>query len=187
VVACLLGGADCFVCAAHDPNPDLTRAPNPTRATPRQLRIRMWPRRAGFGVTASPLVEQLCGLAGIRNITVKLNGRRRNVDNVVKVGPGGHAGWLWGRALAGWLSFTSASFADRDIQSPPPTPPNPPPLPQPPPRPPSHAKPTVQAWLHAVTTQTPPHDGVEGGGVYLREVYHRPKLPFGLRRGVDVP
>jgi len=87
----------------------------------------MWPRPEGFGITASPLVQQLCGLAGMRNVTVKLTGRRRNVDNVVK------------------------------------------------------------AWLHAVTTQALPHDGVEGSGVYVREVYHREKLPLGLQRGVDVP
>jgi ribosomal protein S5 len=86
----------------------------------------MWPRPSGFGLTASPLVEQLCSLAGLRDVTAKLNGRRRNVDGVVK------------------------------------------------------------AWLQAVTTQSPPHDGVEGGGVYVREVFHRAKLPYGLRRGVDV-
>jgi ribosomal protein S5 len=86
----------------------------------------MWPRPAGFSITASPLIEQLCALAGLRNVTVKLTGRRRNVDNVVK------------------------------------------------------------AWLQAVTNQSLPHDGVEGSGVYIREVYPRAKLPFGLRRGVDV-
>lgn len=86
----------------------------------------MWPRPSGFGITASPLIEQLCFLAGIKNVTIKLNGRRRNIDNVVK------------------------------------------------------------AWLHAVTTQSVPHDGVEGSGVYVREVYHRDKLPIGLKRGVDI-
>lgn len=86
----------------------------------------MWPRPLGFGVTASPLVEQLCSLAGIKNVTAKLNGRRANTDNVVK------------------------------------------------------------AWLQAVTNQAAPHDGVEGGGVYVREVYHRAKLPYKLQRGVDV-
>ena len=44
----------------------------------------MWPRHSGFGVTSSPLVENLCGLVGIKDITVKLNGRRRKIDNVVK-------------------------------------------------------------------------------------------------------
>jgi hypothetical protein len=33
--------------------------------------------------------------------------------------------------------------------------------------------------------QTLPHDGIEGSGVYVREVL--PRLPTGLRRGVDVP
>ena len=86
----------------------------------------MWPRHSGFGVTSSPLVENLCGLVGIKDITVKLNGRRRKIDNVVK------------------------------------------------------------AWLRAVTSQGVPHDGVEGSGTYVREVFHRAKLPYGLRRGVDV-
>jgi ribosomal protein S5 len=86
----------------------------------------MWPRYSGFGVSASPNVEQLCALAGLRNVTVKLTGRRRNIDAVAKI------------------------------------------------------------WLQAVTGQSLPHDGVEGSGVYVREVYHRAKLPFGLRRGVDV-
>lgn len=86
----------------------------------------MWPRPAGFGITASPLVEQLCNLAGIKNVTIKLNGRRQNIDNVVK------------------------------------------------------------AWLQAVCNQAAPHDGAEGSGAYIREVYHRAKLPYGLQRGVDL-
>ncbi|KAI8474708.1 MAG: hypothetical protein J3K34DRAFT_407089 [Monoraphidium minutum] len=92
----------------------------------RKLRIRMWPRPLGFGLTASPMLESLCGLAGLRNATIKLNGRRRNVDNVVK------------------------------------------------------------AFMHALSSQSLPHDGVEGSGVYVREVYHKAKLPFGLQRGADV-
>lgn len=87
----------------------------------------MWPRRAGFGVTASPLVQQLCWLAGVRDAAVKLTGRRRKADRV------------------------------------------------------------AHTWLRAVAAaQSAPHDGVEGGGVYVREVYHRAKLPYRLRRGVDV-
>lgn len=32
--------------------------------------------------------------------------------------------------------------------------------------------------------QTTPHDGVEATGMYVREVYSRKELPFGLKRGV---
>lgn len=127
-------------CLRAEPAPRLAKSRIPDQLTPRlasrpsssplshtrQLRIRMWPRHRNFGLTASPLIETLCGLAGLSNATVKLNGRRRNIDNVVK------------------------------------------------------------AFMHAVTSQGLPHDGVEGSGVYVREVYHRGKLPLGLQRGVDV-
>lgn len=100
---------------------------HPIDLSHKKLRVRCWPRRAGFGVTASPLVQQLCWLAGVRDATVKLSGRRRKHDRV------------------------------------------------------------AHTWLRAVAQgQAAPHDGVEGGGVYVREVYHRQRLPFGLTRGVDV-
>ena len=44
----------------------------------------------------------------------------------------------------------------------------------------------LQVFVEAMGNQSLPHDGVEGSGVYMREVYAK-KLPCGLRRGVDVP
>jgi hypothetical protein len=35
--------------------------------------------------------------------------------------------------------------------------------------------------------QSVPHDGVEGSGVYMREVFYSRTLPCGLKRGVGVP
>jgi small subunit ribosomal protein S5 len=45
----------------------------------------------------------------------------------------------------------------------------------------------VELWLQALQQQTLPHEGVEGTGVYIREVWAGKKLPMGLQRGVDVP
>ncbi len=90
--------------------------------------MQVWPRELGFGITASPLITQLCDMAGIHNVTVKLSGNRKNVRNLVQV------------------------FVEAMSQQ-----------------------------------QSPPHDGVEGTGVYMREVYGKAKLPCGLIRGVDVP
>ena len=89
--------------------------------------MQVWPRPSGFGITASPLVTQLCELAGINDVTIKLTGRRRNIRHV------------------------------------------------------------VFAFIEALSGQSVPHDGVEGTGVYMREVYYRDKLPCGLKRGVDIP
>jgi hypothetical protein len=40
----------------------------------------------------------------------------------------------------------------------------------------------VKCLLEALQKQSTPHDGIEGSGVYAREVFYRPKLPFGLKR-----
>lgn len=47
----------------------------------------------------------------------------------------------------------------------------------------------VKLFMEALGQQSLPHDGVEGSGVYVREVL-RPagrKLPYKIKRGVDVP
>eukprot|EP00879_Flechtneria_rotunda_P001675 GHRR01001835.1.p1 GENE.GHRR01001835.1~~GHRR01001835.1.p1 ORF type:complete len:360 (+),score=95.85 GHRR01001835.1:159-1238(+) len=93
----------------------------------RKVRMQVWPRQLGFGITANPLITQLCDLAGLDNVTIKVSGRRKNVRNV------------------------------------------------------------VQVFVEALTQQSLPHDGVEGSGIYMREVYPRKQLPCGLVRGVDVP
>lgn len=36
------------------------------------------PRPEGWGVKAGPLVAELCGLIGLRNVSVKIYGRRTN-------------------------------------------------------------------------------------------------------------
>lgn len=89
--------------------------------------MRVWPRLAGFGLTASPLITSLCDLVGIRDATFKVTGRRRNIRNV------------------------------------------------------------VYTFIDALLGQSLPHDGVEGSGVYMREVYYAKQLPCGLKRGVHVP
>ncbi|WIA36472.1 hypothetical protein OEZ86_007772 [Tetradesmus obliquus] len=99
---------------------------HPIDLTVRKIRMQVWPRELGFGVTANPVVTELCDLAGIDNVTVKVSGNRKNVRNL------------------------------------------------------------VQVFVEAMSNQSLPHDGVEGTGVYMREVYAK-KLPCGLRRGVDVP
>lgn len=48
-------------------------------------------------------------------------------------------------------------------------------------------KQVVYSFLNVLTNQSVPHDGVEGSGVYMREVYHKKTLPCGLQRGVDIP
>lgn len=92
-----------------------------------QIRMRMWPRRMGFGITASPLITQLCELAGVQDVTIKVTGRRKNIPNV------------------------------------------------------------AYTFVNALVGQSLPHHGVEGSGLYIREVFAGKKLPFGLRRGVDIP
>jgi small subunit ribosomal protein S5 len=89
--------------------------------------MQVWPRAAGFGITASPLITQLCELAGIKDVTIKVTGRRRNIRNV------------------------------------------------------------VQTFVEGLLSQSVPHDGVEGSGVYMREVWMGRQLPCGLKRGVHVP
>ena len=44
----------------------------------------------------------------------------------------------------------------------------------------------AQCLQEALATQSMPHDGVEGTGVYVREVYNAANLPMGLERGVHV-
>jgi small subunit ribosomal protein S5 len=89
--------------------------------------MQIWPRKCGFGLTASPLITQLCDLAGIKDASVKVTGRRRNIRNV------------------------------------------------------------VHTFVEALLGQSLPHDGVEGSGVYMREVFYSNALPCGLKRGVHVP
>lgn len=43
----------------------------------------------------------------------------------------------------------------------------------------------VKCFMEAVQRQTLPHDGVEGKGVYVREVYSGHKLPFNIQRLPD--
>ncbi len=38
------------------------------------------------------------------------------------------------------------------------------------------------AFQEALLKQAVPHDGVEGSGIYLREVFHKPQLPALLRQ-----
>ena len=47
----------------------------------------------------------------------------------------------------------------------------------------------VKLFVEALGRQTLPHDGVEGSGAYIREVLKPAgrRLPFGIKRGVDLP
>jgi ribosomal protein S5 len=47
--------------------------------------MQVWPRPLGFGVTANPIVTELCDLAGLHNVTVKVSGNRKNIRNLVQV------------------------------------------------------------------------------------------------------
>jgi ribosomal protein S5 len=47
--------------------------------------MQVWPRHLGFGVTANPVITELCDLAGIRDVTVKVSGNRKNIRNLVQV------------------------------------------------------------------------------------------------------
>lgn len=71
-----------------------------------QIRLQAWPRELGFGITASPVVTELCDLAGLHNVTVKLSGNRSNIRNLVQVGAtlrvqgwAGLSGFRGGRTL----------------------------------------------------------------------------------------
>lgn len=44
----------------------------------------------------------------------------------------------------------------------------------------------AQCFQEALSRQSAPHDGIEGTGVYVREVLPGSRLPYGLKRGVDV-
>ncbi|KXZ46345.1 hypothetical protein GPECTOR_44g24 [Gonium pectorale] len=48
------------------------------RHTFHRLQMQMEPRPEGWGLTCSDLLYELCGLAGIRNISIKLRGGRTN-------------------------------------------------------------------------------------------------------------
>jgi len=74
------------------------------------LKFLMSPRQDGWGITANDLLLELCNLAGIRNISIKVYGRRRP------------------------KFYVAAGF------------------------------------LEALHHQTVPHDGVEGSGIYVREM-----------------
>lgn len=95
------------------------------------LKLTLEPRPEGWGVKASELVTQLCNLAGLRNVSIKVHARRRT------------------------RFFVAAALQE------------------------------------ALTKQTLPHLGVEGSGVYVREVWAGTpfgvkQLPANLIRGVDV-
>ena len=47
--------------------------------------MQVWPRQLGFGVSANPVVTELCDLAGLDNVTVKVSGNRKNLRNLVQV------------------------------------------------------------------------------------------------------
>ncbi|GFR46973.1 hypothetical protein Agub_g8625 [Astrephomene gubernaculifera] len=91
------------------------------------MKIRIQPRPEGWGLCCSDLMYELCNVVGIRNISIKIRGRRVNKFFV------------------------------------------------------------AQCFQEALLKQTTPHDGVEATGMYVREVYHKKHLPWGLKRGVDVP
>ncbi|KAF5828023.1 hypothetical protein DUNSADRAFT_18356 [Dunaliella salina] len=74
------------------------------------LKFLLSPRQDGWGITANDLLLELCNLAGIRNISIKVYGRRRP------------------------KFYVAAGF------------------------------------LEALQHQTVPHDGVEGSGIYVREM-----------------
>jgi len=125
-------------------------------------------------------MTELCDLVGIDNITIKLSGRRRNIKKVLEVwqpaqvhycyGPWGYAQLfdhhqhhaLCYRFVCAIKFDFGANICVLQLIA-------------------------TQLFVEALTTQSVPHDGVEGSGVYMREVYPWKKLPCGLRRGVDVP
>lgn len=89
-----------------------------------KMKMRLMPRPEGWGLRCSDLLYELCSVAGIRNISIKLIGRRQSKFYV------------------------------------------------------------AQCFMEALQQQTTPHDGVEGTGMYIREVYrndaaHRPYLASG--------
>ncbi|GAX73110.1 hypothetical protein CEUSTIGMA_g563.t1 [Chlamydomonas eustigma] len=94
------------------------------------MKMRLMPRPEGWGVKASDLVSELCGLAGIKNISIKMVGRSKNKFYV------------------------------------------------------------AHCLKEALTKQSVPHDGVEGSGVYVREIFRgtglEGRLPMGIKRGVDI-
>jgi ribosomal protein S5 len=47
--------------------------------------MQVWPRPLGFGITANPVITELCDLAGLHNVTVKVSGNRKNLRNLVQV------------------------------------------------------------------------------------------------------
>lgn len=78
-----------------------------------QFKMHLMPRHDGWGVKSSDLIAELCGLVGIKNISVKLIGRSKNKFYV------------------------------------------------------------AECLKEALAMQTVPHDGVEGTGVYVKEVFKR--------------
>eukprot|EP00798_Chlamydomonas_sp_ICE-L_P027647 gene27647-7286_t len=92
-----------------------------------RMKMRLMPRREGWGIRASNLVTELCRIIGVKDISIKLNGRRDNKFFV------------------------------------------------------------AQCLMEALQQQSTSYDGVEGTGVYAREVFWAKKLPEGLLRGVDIP
>ncbi len=50
------------------------------------MQMRLMPRPEGWGLHCSDLVYELCNVVGIRNLSVKLRGSRRNKLFVAQVG-----------------------------------------------------------------------------------------------------
>ena len=97
-------------------------------STHHKLRLILMPRPEGWGLKCNDLMEELCNMIGLKNLTVQVSGRRKSKTSVVR------------------------------------------------------------ALLAALQAAGTPHDGVEGSGTYVREVFHRPNhLPMRLRRGVELP
>jgi ribosomal protein S5 len=82
------------------------------------MKMRLMPRHSGWGVKASDLISELCGLVGIKDISIKLIRRSTNRFYV------------------------------------------------------------AQCFQEALALQNAPHDGVEGTGTYIREVFKGKDSPY---------
>lgn len=93
-------------------------APTPLLLAPSfQVKITMYPKASGNGITANPLMLEICKMAGIHDVGIKVHGSR-NVRNAGKqAGLGCCAvdlaglGQVWGmlRAGCGWQNWGVAA------------------------------------------------------------------------------